>query len=226
MLRDSYSFGYVTDASFVTSATSGPHVLLFKKFDEPQLSSTVTEADELSSWIGAHSLPRVTKLDQDPANRAVLQRVFEYKSPKAVAFVTYDGSEAPFVTAVGAAAVAHGGLKFLIGDPATNEGALNYFGLKADDMPAMVIHDNVEGDKKYTKTHVKPDEIDAWLVAFEAGKLSATIKSEEIPADNSGPVTTLVAKNFDDVVVPGKTILLEFYAPWCDPLGPWLWHAH
>jgi len=49
-----------------------------------------------------------------------------------------------------------------------------------------------------------------------AGELQPTIKSEEIPTDNNGPVTVIVAKTFDEIVNdPTKDVLVEFYAPWC-----------
>ena len=196
-------------------ADSSAHVIVFRKFDEPKLTTTADSAEALEEFITAHSLPRLTTLDQDPANRAILQRVFEFKAPKAVAFVVKDGDEAEFTAAVAAAAAAHPTLKFLIGDPTTNEGALNYFGLKLSDMPAIVIHDNVGADKKYILPHAAPAAIDGWLADFEAGKLAAVVKSEDVPADNTAPVTVLVGKNFEAIVQPGKTILLEFYAPWC-----------
>ena len=48
----------------------------------------------------------------------------------------------------------------------------------------------------------------------KAGKLEAYLKSEPIP-DNSTPLKTAVAKNFDEVVTNnGKDTLIEFYAPW------------
>ena len=37
-----------------------------------------------------------------------------------------------------------------------------------------------------------------------------------MPEDNSGPVTVIVGKNFDEIVLDEtKNVLLEVYAPWC-----------
>ena len=53
------------------------------------------------------------------------------------------------------------------------------------------------------------------IAQYFAGTAKPTFKSEEIPASNDGPVTVVVGKNFDDVVLSGKNVLLEIYAPWC-----------
>ena len=49
---------------------------------------------------------------------------------------------------------------------------------------------------------------------MQAGKLEPTIKSEEPPASNIGPVKVVTAKTFDEIVHSGNDVLLEFYAPW------------
>jgi len=50
----------------------------------------------------------------------------------------------------------------------------------------------------------------------QAGKLEKTVKSEPVPASNDGPVKVLVADQFDELVIKsGKSVLIEFYAPWC-----------
>ena len=49
----------------------------------------------------------------------------------------------------------------------------------------------------------------------QAGKLEKWVKSEEPPADNSGPVRTLTAKTFDEEVFKsGRDTFIKFYAPW------------
>ena len=50
---------------------------------------------------------------------------------------------------------------------------------------------------------------------MQAGKLEKDVKSEEAPKDNSGPVKVVTANTFDEIVLGGKDVLIEFYAPWC-----------
>jgi protein disulfide-isomerase A1 len=64
------------------------------------------------------------------------------------------------------------------------------------------------------------DLTEAAFNAFVAGVLDGSIvrhlMSEEIPEDNTAPVTILVGKNFDAVCKDDtKAALVEFYAPWC-----------
>lgn len=66
-------------------------------------------------------------------------------------------------------------------------------------------------DKKITEK-----DIGQFVDDFVAGKVQPSIKSEPIPETQEGPVTVVVAKNYDDIVINNdKDVLLEFYAPWC-----------
>lgn len=50
---------------------------------------------------------------------------------------------------------------------------------------------------------------------FQDGKLEPYLKSEPVPEDDGTGVTTVVGKNFDEVVTnSGKDVFIEFYAPW------------
>jgi len=46
--------------------------------------------------------------------------------------------------------------------------------------------------------------------------MAHTKKSEPIPENNDGPVTTIVGKTFESIVNDkSKDVFVEFYAPWC-----------
>jgi len=74
-------------------------------------------------------------------------------------------------------------------------------------------------------TYVVPydEDIETWdtasLISYvkqvEKDTYTRYIRSEPIP-ENQGPVTILVGKNFEDIVMDEtKDVLVEFYAPWC-----------
>ncbi|XP_060078423.1 protein disulfide-isomerase A3-like [Ylistrum balloti] len=92
---------------------------------------------------------------------------------------------------------------------------LEEFGMKGDGKTVQVnARDSRE--KKFVMTEeFSMDTFEKFVNDFLDDKLEAYMKSEAVPADNSGPVKVLVAKNFDEIVTDDKDALLEFYAPWC-----------
>ena len=47
-------------------------------------------------------------------------------------------------------------------------------------------------------------------------KLKPVIKSQPVPKKQSGPVTVVVGKTFDKIVLDEKKdVMIELYAPWC-----------
>nr|CAG4642426.1 EOG090X0438 [Evadne anonyx] len=93
---------------------------------------------------------------------------------------------------------------------------LNEFGIEhiVDDKPRVAVRD-ISGSKYIMTEAFSVDNLQKFLEDVRAGKLVAYMKSEPLP-DNSGPLKTAVAKNFDEVVMNnGKDTLIEFYAPWC-----------
>jgi protein disulfide-isomerase A1 len=98
-------------------------------------------------------------------------------------------------------------------------------GLSGKTVPALAIEKINEGlHFAFDETlEVTEKAVGDWVTKFLNGDLSPTIKSEEIPADNSGPVKIVVAKNFDQIVMDStKDVLLEFYAPCIYSL--FFWH--
>jgi protein disulfide-isomerase A1 len=222
-MRDQFAFAHAADGALLPGGSSSdpvPSVVLLKTFDDPRTVTTdaLGDSDQLRQWVATNSLPLVARLDQVPKNQAAMRRVFEAPFPKVLAFADFQANpeaEASVHAALLAAAKANPALRFVLGDANGNDHALKFFGVSKEALPCAVIHDTRAGEKKYVRTGMDFGELPAWVASFQAGELQATIKSEDVPVPNDGPVTTLVAKNFDSIVnAPGKTVLLEFYAPW------------
>lgn len=91
--------------------------------------------------------------------------------------------------------------------------------LEVGKWPAFAIQDTVT-QKKFpfegTGDKFSVKSIGKFVDDFVAGKIEPSIKSEPIPEKQEGPVTVVVAKNYDDIVLDDKKdVLIEFYAPWC-----------
>ena len=98
-------------------------------------------------------------------------------------------------------------------------GEVEEFGLKAptgkDATPVVAARDK-DGKKYVMNEKFSVEALHSFVENFAAGKLEPHVKSEEVPEDNSGPVKTVVGKNFDELVTNSeKDVFIEFYAPWC-----------
>jgi protein disulfide isomerase family A protein 3 len=112
-------------------------------------------------------------------------------------------------------------VRFAVSNAQQFAGELEEYGLTAPDASARdaapVVGGRDKEGKKYVMTEkFSVDSFEKWVKDFVEGKLEAHVKSEELPADNSGPVKTAVGKNFQELVTDSKKdVLIEFYAPWC-----------
>jgi protein disulfide isomerase len=91
---------------------------------------------------------------------------------------------------------------------------MEFFGAAKDDTPCLMVHEP-KANAKFASGKLETAKIGAWVADYLGGKLEKTIKSEEPPANNDGPVKVVTAKTFDDLVFANKNVLIEFYAPWC-----------
>lgn len=90
--------------------------------------------------------------------------------------------------------------------------------LEVGQWPAFAIQDTTK-NTKYPFTQAKKinaKEIGDFVDKFSSGNLKPSIKSEAIPEKQDGPVTVVVANNYEEIVMDDKKdVLIEFYAPWC-----------
>jgi len=106
------------------------------------------------------------------------------------------------------------GISFLIGDLEASQGAFQYFGLKEEQVPVIIIQKN--DGQKYLKANLEADQIAPWIKEYKDGNVPPHRKSEPIPEANNEPVKVVVADSLQDIVFnSGKNVLIEFYAPWC-----------
>ena len=48
---------------------------------------------------------------------------------------------------------------------------------------------------------------------MQAGSLKPTVKSQDAPKSNTGPVKVVTADTFEEIVNSGNDVLIEFYSP-------------
>lgn len=219
-LRSDYEFGHTLDAKYLPrgeSSVSGPLVRLFKPFDELFVDSKDFNVDALEKFVEESSIPIVTLFNKDPSNHPFVVKYFDSPLAKAMLFMNFSSENGDSIrTKYQEVAGLHkgDGLVFLLGDVEASQGALQYFGLKEDQVPLIVIQ-TTDG-QKYLKANLVSDEIAPWLKEYKEGKVPPFKKSEPIPEVNDEPVKVVVADSLDELVTrSGKNVFLEFYAPWC-----------
>ena len=223
---DDIKFGITSeDVVFSAFEVEENKIVLFKQFDEGRNDyDGKYEAEEISKFVRANSLPILVEFSGETANKIFGGEVKKHL----VLFLS--GSSEDFATqkefATKVAAENKGKVLFVYIDTAKsdNKRVLDFFGVKEGEAPTMRITHFTETVLKY-KPEVSNlddnDEFESNVRSFVAdyldGKLTPHLKSEEVPDDwDKQPVKVLVGKNFKEVALDkDKNVLVEFYAPWC-----------
>ncbi|KAH8515891.1 hypothetical protein H0E87_004348 [Populus deltoides] len=170
-LRSDYEFGHTLDAKHLPrgeSSVSGPLVRLFKPFDELFVDSKDFNVDALEKFVEESSIPIVTLFNKDPSNHPFVVKYFDSPLAKAMLFMNFSSENGDSIrTKYQEVAGLHkgDGLVFLLGDVEASQGALQYFGLKEDQVPLIVIQ-TTDG-QKYLKANLVSDQIAPWLKEYK-----------------------------------------------------------
>jgi len=216
-MSEEIEYAIVSSADVATAAGEAfPSVVLFKKFDEGKVVfSGAFEAAAINSFAASNSVPLVSTFSQQSASKIFgsgIETHFLYFNDASAA------SHEAAMAALGKVAAEFRGKTLFVFVPASEERVMSYFDFSASDLPKAILVSLGSGDmKKFAfDKEITAENIHAHVSAFHAGELKPTLKSEEAPADNSGPVTIIVGTNFNDIVLDStKDVLIEFYAPWC-----------
>jgi len=211
-----YVFAFIATPA-LTSQFKGKvnTVRVYKTFDDPTTDYTGTFTVEgIVNFVKSASFPLVGEIG--PENyQQYLDRGFNFL------WLFYEvGSDvsAQAVAALTAVAKDHKtDLSFVKLDGVRYVEHAKHFGLSGK-TPGFAIEDRTSkknflfpDDQEVTSENLKK-----WVSDFLGGRLSANVKSEPEPADNSGPVKVVVGTSFDRIVLDStKDVLVEFYAPWC-----------
>jgi len=214
-LRDEYLFGAINDADAAKAeGVKQPGVVLYKSYDEGKdIYNGKINKDDVITFTKTSSTPLVGEVSPE-----TYQFYMDSGVPLAYIFDETEEGRQKLSEALKPVAKKHKGVvNFATIDASA-------FGAHAGNLnleqkwPAFAIQD-IAGNKKYPFDQSKEiieKHIGQFLKDFVAGKLEPSIKSEDIPQDNSGPVKVVVAKNYNELVIDNdKDVLLEFYAPWC-----------
>ncbi|KAM7224241.1 protein disulfide-isomerase [Rhypophila decipiens] len=215
-LRDNYPFGASNDAALAEAeGVTAPAIVLYKEFDEGK--AVFTEKFDVEA------IEKFTKTAATPLIGEVGPETYaDYMAagiPLAYIFAETPEERKELSDALKPIAEAQRGvINFATIDAKAFGGHAPNLNLKAEKFPAFAIQETVKNqkfpfDQEKEITH---DVIKAFVDDFVAGKIEPSIKSEPIPETQEGPVTVVVAKNYNDIVLDDtKDVLIEFYAPWC-----------
>lgn len=215
-LRDNYPFGASSDAALAEAeGVKAPAVVLYKDFDEGK--SVFTEkfdVEAIESFAKTAATPLIGEVGPE-----TYSDYMSAKKPLAYIFAETPEERKELSEKLKSVAEAHrGAINFATIDAKQFGAHAGNLNLKPDQFPAFAIQDT-EKNQKFPydqEKDITEKDIKKFVADYAAGKIEPSIKSEEIPETNDGPVKVIVAKTYDQIVLDdSKDVLVEFYAPWC-----------
>ncbi|KAH6845381.1 protein disulfide-isomerase precursor [Chaetomium sp. MPI-CAGE-AT-0009] len=215
-LRDNYPFGVSTDAALAEAeGVTAPAVVLYKDFDEGKsVFSEKFDAEAIEKFAKTAATPLIGEVGPETYSDYMSAGI-----PLAYIFAETAEERKEISELLKPIAEAQRGvINFGTIDAKSFGAHAGNLNLKTDKFPAFAIQE-VAKNQKFPFDQEKEitfDAIKTFVDDFVAGKIEPSIKSEPIPETQEGPVTVVVAKNYNDIVLDDtKDVLIEFYAPWC-----------
>lgn len=215
-LRDHYPFGASSDAALAEAEeVKVPAVVLYKEFDEGKAVFTDKfDVEAIEKFAKTAGIPLIGQVDAE-----TYSEYMDSGLPLAYIFAETPEERKELAEELKPVAETYRGkINFATIDAKAFGGHAANLNLKSDKFPAFAVQDTVK-NRKFPfdqDSKITPDSIQEFVEQFSAGKIEPSIKSEPIPEAQEGPVTVVVAKNYDQIVMQDdKDVLVEFYAPWC-----------
>lgn len=192
------------------------HLILIRSFDDGNKVLKLEKGSQMKairSFWNAASKPLVSDLEE------TAQEIFSNKIPSIV-FFSDNFSGPAYDKFYELAKKKQGVINFVrsgIENGEMGKKISGHIGLKQYDQNVVRILSFSGSDiKKFRPTDVSMAGLIQFIDDFKADKLKPYLKSQPLPKVDKRPVKTIVADNFDDIVLKSNQyVLLEIYAPWC-----------
>ncbi|RYP78805.1 hypothetical protein DL770_006814 [Monosporascus sp. CRB-9-2] len=215
-LRDSFPFGASNDAALAEAeGVTAPAIVLYKQFDEGKAIFTDKFEDEaIKSFVKVASTPLIGEVGPDTYSSYMSAGI-----PLAYIFSETAEERKELGDALKPLAEKYKGkINFATIDAKAFGAHAGNLNLPTDKFPSFAIQETVKNQKFPfdVEKEITLEAITSFVEDFDAGKIEPSVKSEPIPETQEGPVTVVVGKSYDDIVLDdSKDVLIEFYAPWC-----------
>ncbi|KAI1120923.1 protein disulfide-isomerase [Nemania abortiva] len=214
--RDNYLFGAVNDAALAEAeGVTAPAIVLYKQFDEGKaVFSEKFDEEAIASFTKTASTPLVGEVGPETYSDYMSAGI-----PLAYIFAETPEERKELGDALKPLAEQYRGkINFATIDAKAFGAHAGNLNLPTDKFPSFAIQETVKNQKFPFSVEEKItfDAISKFVEDFAAGKIEPSLKSEPIPETQEGPVTVVVGKTYEEIVLDDtKDVLIEFYAPWC-----------
>lgn len=218
--NDNIPFGAVLDDERLANdfRAQFPGIVIFTSqnagFDQDRTHfHDVFEKDAIMRFVDVESLPLVIAFSSRTSRQIFLGSIQKHL----FFFGSFEGQELELVKQV--ARYARG--RFVVSTiAATEQRALDFFGLDQEDLPTLRASrfDGIMRKYVYQGSLSQLDPMKSFAAGILDGSQRPQLKTEPIPPYPTDPaaVVTVVGSNFDDIVLDRyKEVFLQIYAPWC-----------
>ncbi|KAJ5101481.1 hypothetical protein NUU61_003703 [Penicillium alfredii] len=214
--RDNYLFAASNDAALAKAeGVKQPSIVLYKDFDEKKaVYDGKLEDEDILKFVKSASTPLVGELGPETYSQYMAAGL-----PLAYIFAETAEERESFAAEFRPIAEKHRGDINIVTLDAKLFGAhASNLNLEPEKFPAFAIQETTKNAKyPYDQTKkLDAKEVGKFIKDVVDGKVEPSIKSEPVPETQEGPVTVVVGRSYQELVIDNeKDVLLEFYAPWC-----------
>lgn len=194
---------YISSSADVKDAlaVSEDSIVILKTFDDKRADLAVAGQNpgQIYNFILGNSVPLVQTFSQEAA-----KKIFSSPIQKHVLFFTEKSADhhAPAISSLTEVAKSVKGQALVVNVPSTEDRVMDYFGIKKDSLPALVVVDmSGEGQMKkypYPSATLDAAGVSAHINGVLAGEVKPTLKSEAAsPEDTLSDVVVLRGTTFN-----------------------------